>query len=905
MVITALLIIFLLPLKPQAQEHIQILNEQQDHYSIGHQLTLYEDTSAAMSIDNIVNASTIFSPSQSAMTNFGFTDSAIWARFQLRNDSPRYEWWLEVGHSRLENLTLYQLTPQGWQEQNSGTTKLSDEQPLNIRSNLLPIVIAPGESLTFYLRVQSRTALSLAVSLWRPSAFTTFIELYSFLNGANFAMMMSLILYSLLIWLLLRKALYLQFALFSFSVTLFWSSMGGYFHQYIGLLPQGESIRIIIFSFSFFNLCYLIFARNFLQSQHYAPLWDQFLKLLVGITMLEMGLSIWSNFSIIAQLILLVALLSSLIIFLVAIIIIFKGYKPARQFIMIQAILFPFVIIKSLSVVSILPSITGQILTVIGISILMLLLMMSSNRQMKLLANEKKAALTQALKIEHSMVQELESQVIERTHKLKMAQTQAEQANIAKGEFLAVMSHELRTPMTAILGAAQLIDTTRLSQQNQHLFNSLNHASNQLITLIDDVLDLAKMDVGQLKLKNYTFSPQHVLLDAITLLQPAAEKRGLILKLATEILPKQVQGDAVRLGQIITNLINNAIKYTDHGSITVRAELLEPADGILPIYISVQDTGCGIPEKMQSRIFQSFEQVNSSSASEQGSAGLGLAICKRLVNEMNGTIGVESEAGQGSLFWFTVDLLPANTQTSVSQAHFKSLEPLHILLAEDIDMNREIITLLLRRDGHQVTSVASGQEVVDLVSTEEPFDLVLMDIQMTGMNGLQASALIRQQPDQTRAGIPILALTASSTPQMNDRCRTAGMNALVSKPLCLQKLYTTLAACTNIPMSHYLEPIDKQQMLNPLDSLTDEEYKKITVIRQQTLTEEGTRLTTAWACQDLTTLATAAHKIAGCAAMTGLTKLSKISLQLEEAARTADIERLYTLMDLYRKHRTN
>ena len=193
--------------------------------------------------------------------------------------------------------------------------------------------------------------------------------------------------------------------------------------------------------------------------------------------MLEMGLSIWSNFSIIAQLIILVALLSSLIIFLVATIIIFKGYKPARQFIMVQAIIFPFALTKSLSVFNILPSITGQILTVIGISILMLLLMMSSNRQMKLLANEKKAALTQALKIEHSMVQELESQVIERTHKLKMAQTQAEQANIAKGEFLAVMSHELRTPMTAILGAAQLIDTTRLSQQNQHLFNSLNHLS--------------------------------------------------------------------------------------------------------------------------------------------------------------------------------------------------------------------------------------------------------------------------------------------------------------------------------------------------------------------------------------------------------------------------------------------
>ncbi|MEY8195156.1 MAG: 7TM-DISM domain-containing protein [Cycloclasticus sp.] len=901
MVISALLIFFLLPLKPQAHDHALTLSEQQGHYSMGQPLTWYEDTSAAMSIENILDASTIFSPSQSDTPHFGFTDSAIWARFELRNDSPHYEWWLEVGKSRLENLSLYQFTPQGWQEQNSGMTHPFNERPLNLRTNLFPITIAPGESLTFYLRVQSRTALSLAVSLWRPSAFTASTELSSLLNGGNFAMLIGLSVYSLFNWLLLRKALYLQFGLFVFSVVIFWSGVGGFIHQYIGLLPHDWSIRIIIFSASLINLFYLIYARNFLQSQRHAPLWDRFLILLVGITVLEVGLSIWANFSILAQLIILVFFFSSLMTLSAAIVIMFRGYKPARLFITIQAILFPFICIKLLGMFGLLPIIIGQISTFIAISIVTPLLVVSSNSRMNLLAEENKAALAQALKIEHTMVQELESQVSERTHKLKVAQTRAEQANLAKGEFLAVMSHELRTPMTAMLGAAQLMDTTSLNQQNHHLLNTLSHAGNQLITLIDDVLDLAKMEVGQLKLKNHIFSPQQVLVEAVTLLQPAAEKRGLILKLATEILPEQVQGDAVRLRQIITNLINNAIKYTDHGLITVRAELLEPDGGILPIYISVQDTGRGIPEKLQTRIFHPFDQANSSSASEQGAAGLGLAICKRLVNEMNGTIGVESEAGQGSLFWFTVDLLPASAQDRVSQAHFKSLEPLHILLADDIAINREIIALLLTRDGHRVTSVASGEEVVDLANTEQ-FDLVLMDIQMTGMDGLQATALIRQQPDPTRAEIPILALTASSTMQMNDRCRAAGMNALVSKPLCLQKLYATLSACTNIPVFHSFEPFDNKLMADHLYRLTDDAHNRMTALGQRALAEEGTRLTTAWACQDLTTLATAAHKISGCAAMTGLTELSKISLQLEEAARTVDVELLSTLMDLYNKH---
>ena len=192
---------------------------------MGRQLTLYEDTSAAMSIENIVNASTIFSPSQSDITHFGFTDSAIWARFHLRNDSPRYEWFLEVGESRLEHLTLYQLTPQGWQEQNSGMAHPFNERPLNLRTNLFPVTIAPGETLIFYLRVQSRTILSLPVSLWKPSEFIIFTERSALLNGGNLTMLLGLSFYSLFNYLILRKALYLQFSLLVFSVFIFWTGV--------------------------------------------------------------------------------------------------------------------------------------------------------------------------------------------------------------------------------------------------------------------------------------------------------------------------------------------------------------------------------------------------------------------------------------------------------------------------------------------------------------------------------------------------------------------------------------------------------------------------------------------------------------------------------------------------------
>jgi signal transduction histidine kinase/CheY-like chemotaxis protein len=902
LLISTLFILFLWPLKPQAQEQEQplILIEQQDHYLMGQQLTLYEDTSAAMSLDNILDSGAVFFASQSNIPNFGFTDSAIWARFQLRNDSPYADWWLELGKSRLENLTFYQPTMQGWQVQHGGMARPFNTRPLKLRSNLFPITIAPGESMIFYVRVQSRTALSLPVSLWRPAAFTESNELSLLLNGGNFTVLLGLSIYALFHWLLLRKMLYLQFSLFVFSGVIFWLGSGGFIHQYIGLLPSDWSIRIIILSASAFNLFYLIYARNFLKSQRHTPFCDRFLMLLLGISLFEVALSIWGNFSITAQLIFLNLLLSSLIIFLAATVIMYRGYKPARLFVTIQAILLPFIFIKLLGMFGILPIIIGQIATFIGITVITPLQVLSFNHRMNSLANEKKAALAQALKIEHTMVEELEKQVVERTHKLKAAQTRAEQASLAKGEFLAVMSHELRTPMTAMLGAAQLMDTTSLNQQNQHLLNTLNHAGKQLITLIDDVLDLAKIDVGQLKLKNQTFSIQQVLLAAVTLLEPAAKKRGLTLKLLTETLPEQVQGDAVRLGQIITNLINNAIKYTDHGQITVKAEILEPDNGILPLYVSVQDTGRGVPEKLQAHIFEPFEQANNSNTSEQGAAGLGLAICKRLVNEMNGTIGVESEEGKGSLFWLTVDLLPPSIATSIPQTHYKSLEPLRILLADDIAINREIIARLLTRDGHRVTCVDSGQAAVD-TARYEPFDLVLMDIQMTGMDGIQATALLRQQVAPNHVELPIIALTASSTQQMKDRCRAAGMNALVSKPVCLQKLYATLAVCTDIPMLHSTEPVQHTLNADPQQGFTDDEHKRIIMLQQKTLAQQGQKLLSAWACQDLAALATAAHKIAGCAAMTGLTELSNTCLQLETAAKRVDIAQLTTLMAIYHK----
>jgi signal transduction histidine kinase/DNA-binding response OmpR family regulator len=501
----------------------------------------------------------------------------------------------------------------------------------------------------------------------------------------------------------------------------------------------------------------------------------------------------------------------------------------------------------------------------------------------------------------------------EEAERLKQA---ADRATRAKSDFLATMSHEIRTPLNAIIGMADVLAATPLTAEQQQCVEVFQRNGVSLLNLINDILDLSKVESGKVELENAPLDLREVIARAMELVDGRAKAKGLALKRHIGPgIPVYLVGDPNRLRQVMINLLGNSIKFTEQGSLEVRVER-DPEDsrpGCLRIAVS--DTGIGIPEDKLAAVFESFTQADSSTTRKYGGTGLGLAISRQLVELMGGRIWVESYFGSGSTFFFTVklgvqedqsDRTPAEGAQLSTAGLERSLDGLRVLLADDSSDNRFLILSYLKSSNCSIEIAKNGQEAVDKFRTG-PFDIVLMDVEMPVMNGYTATREIRRYEQQgAMPATPVLALTAHAFADMAEKSREAGFTAHLTKPIRKATLIQAVAGYTgrSLSPSEFPVPVSPNEPTPELIVKVDPDMEDVVPGYLEKRRKEVQTYRQALADGDFEALRMLGHKMKGTGSGYGFPVLTEIGSAIEEAALrkdhdsiAADVDRLAGYVD--------
>jgi CheY-like chemotaxis protein/HPt (histidine-containing phosphotransfer) domain-containing protein len=494
---------------------------------------------------------------------------------------------------------------------------------------------------------------------------------------------------------------------------------------------------------------------------------------------------------------------------------------------------------------------------------------------------------------------------------LKIATQKAEESSMLKEAFLANMSHEIRTPMNAIIGFADLLSKSELDDKEREYVEAITIAGDNLLIIINDILDLSKIESGMMTFESKAFSVKETFKSLYLMLKAKAEEKNIKLSFTCdENVPDVLLGDATRLNQIITNLAGNAIKFTHKGSVQVYAKVLKIVNEITSIEFSIIDTGIGIPEDKMEKIFERFRQAESNITREYGGTGLGLSIAKQLVELQGGTLSVKSECNVGSVFSFNIPYRKSSqvlvaSEVTVKKYDVDDLSKLNILLVENNQLNIKLILNLFSKYNLKLEIAENGSECIEKLK-ENSFDIILMDMEMPVMNGYEATTIIRTE---MKNNIPIIAMTAHAIAGERERCLKMGMNDYISKPINANLLFEKIY---NLTIDTNIKIIDKsdesKEFIESKESVCDFRYlsetmngekhsiKEIMDVFLEQIHEELLGINDAVAKTDYSIIKNYAHTMKSTVSIMGISILAPVLKEMENMSASAkDIEKIKEL----------